>query len=556
MSETILEPPEPKPQPLTSVPAHIPARMLNEFTYCPRLAYLEWTQGEWKDNVETIEGKHVHRNVDRPEGSRVTLHTRSVHLTSETLGLTAVIDLIERDGKRVRPVDYKRGKRPPVAAGAWEPERVQLCAQGLLLREEGYECNEGLLYFNASRDRVRVRFTADLVARTMDLLRAMRATLANDRIPPPLEDNPKCPRCSLVSICLPEEVNFLRRGAEKVRPIAVVNDGTEPLIVQEPGSVVRLCGSRLRVMREGKEEGSVPLVRVSQLVLVGAAQASPSVFRECLRRGILIAHMSGTGWLHGITRGATHKNVELRIEQFAAARDAGRRVDVAREIVAAKIDNSRVMLRRNGSVDERDLEILKGFAAAAARSNDLEELLGIEGSAARIYYAGFASMLKARDGLGGFELDGRNRRPPKDRVNALLSFAYSLLTKDWVTTLETIGFDPMMGFYHTPKYGKPALALDLMEPFRPVVADSTVIGVINNGEIAPSDFYEVEGGMLLKTAARRRMLEAYERRMAIEVTHPLFGYRCAYRRLFMIEARLVARWLMGEIERYVPYRIR
>lgn len=220
------------------IPDLVPARMLNEYAYCPRLAWLEWVQAEWEASGDTVEGDRVHRHVMQAEGPRATLHQRSVQLSSETLHLTAVIDLIESDGSRVRPVEYKKGKKPPVAGGAWEPERVQVCAQGLLLRENGYECHEGVIYFAASRERVRVRFTEQLVSRTLDLLREMREAIERGVIPPPLDDSPKCPRCSLVSICLPEEVNFLRRGGE-VRPIAVNDRASWPLVVQEPGSYVR-----------------------------------------------------------------------------------------------------------------------------------------------------------------------------------------------------------------------------------------------------------------------------------------------------------------------------
>ena len=141
-------------------------------------------------------------------------------------------------------------------------------------------------------------------------------------------------------------------------------------------------------------------------------------------------------------------------------------------------------------------------------------------------------------------------------MNALLSFAYSLLTKEWTVTLWTVGFDPLMGFYHQPRYGKPALALDLMEPFRPVIAESVVIGVVNNGEVGAGDFYQRMGGVLLKPPARKRLIAAYQRRLAQEVRHPLFGYRCSYRRIFELEARLLARYLLGEIPEVPGFRVR
>lgn len=226
-----------------AIPPLVPARMLNEFAYCPRLAWLEWVQGEWEESSDTVEGQRIHRRVAQPEGPRAVLHQRSVQLSSESLHLTAIIDLIESEGKRVRPVEYKKGKKPPVAGGAWEPEKVQLCAQGLLLREQGYECHEGVLYFAASRERVRVRFTTQLVEKTLGYVRELRMALERGVIPAPLEDSPKCPRCSLVSICLPEEVNFLKRGGE-VRPIAVSDRGTHPLVVQEPRGATSASAAR------------------------------------------------------------------------------------------------------------------------------------------------------------------------------------------------------------------------------------------------------------------------------------------------------------------------
>jgi CRISP-associated protein Cas1 len=540
-----------------TVPEVIPARMLNEFVYCPRLAWLEWVQGEWADNADTVEGTHAHRRVAEPEGPRAKLHQKSIHLTSQTLGITAVVDLVESDGNRARPVEYKKGKRPQIAGGAWEPERVQLCAQGLLLREHGYECSEGVLYFAQSRERVRVRFTPDLVEATLAHASTMRTSFEAGTIPPPLEDSPKCPRCSLVSICLPEEVNFLRARAHEPRPIAVSDRGTHPLVVQDARGYVRLCGSRLRVMIADEEAASVPLIRISQLVLIGGAHASSAVFRECCRLGIPILHMSGTGWLNGLTISTGHKNIDIRAEQFAAARDEERRVPVSAAIVAAKVHNSRVLLRRNGNATERDLSILRDYCERAARADSIEELLGIEGSAARLYYANLAGMLKGEgERLECFDFDGRSRRPPADPMNALLSFCYSLLTRDWTTVLMAVGLDPMMGFYHRPRYGKPALALDMMEPFRPVIADSVAITAVNNGEVGTDDFYRREGAVLLSPRGRRSLVECYERRMAVEIEHPLFGYKCNYRAVFELEARLLSRHLLGELPRYEPFVVR
>lgn len=539
--------PEPDGRPLT------PARILNEYAYCPRLAYLEWVQKEWADNVETLEGKHAHRRVDRDEAARQEFPTRSVELASENLGLIAVIDVLERSGRTTRPVEYKRGKKPPVADGAWEPERVQLCAQGLLLREHGFTCNEGLIYYTQSKEKVRIRFTRDLEARTRELLGEMRTRFAQSTIPPPLEDSPKCPRCSLVRICLPEETRFLS-GSETVRPMVASDPATFPLVVQDPRVKVRLDGERLVLREDDRTLQTARLGETSQLVLIGGASCSEAVIHACCQRGIPIVHMSGTGWLMGVTHGLIHKNVELRREQFAAAADRDRSLSVASALVAAKVHNQWVLLRRNGSPSPEAQVQLKEAVRSAETATDDEQLLGLEGTAARVYFAGFSTMLSAA--AGQLVLEGRNRRPPTDPINAALSFTYGLLTKDWVTTLAAVGLDPMMGFYHRPRYGKPALALDLMEPFRPVIADSVVLGAFNNGELAADDFVDRLGGYQLLPHARRRLIAAYERRLAQTLTHPTFGYACSYRRLFELEARLLGRFLFGEIPAYHAIRVR
>lgn len=539
----------------TPVPDHIPARMLNEYTYCPRLAYLMWNQQEWADSADTIEGRHAHRRVDRDSDSLARVHERSIHLTSDELGLTAVIDLIESRGKRVRPVDYKRGKRPAVPGGAYEPEKVQLCAQALLLREHGYQCAEGVLYYVASKQRVRVRFTQKLVDRTLALLKEMRERFAAGTIPPPLEDSPKCPRCSLVKICLPDEVNFLRGGGT-VRRLAVADPATHPLVVQSPGARVRVSGERLVIEVPGEVRTYQRLAETSHVVLAGGASVTSPALRECCQRGLPIVHLSGTGWLYAITQGMIHKNVELRARQYAAAVDADLSLPVARTLVATKIRNARVLLRRNGKASKRDLALLSEFARRADKATDREVLLGIEGTASRVYFSQFASMLKGAAEGSEFDFNGRNKRPPRDPVNAMLSYAYGLLTKDWSVTLLTIGLDPLMGIYHVPRYGKPALALDMMEPFRPVVAESVVVAALNNGEVSDDEFIVTMGGVVMKPRARKSLTEAYERRMATEVTHPVFGYPCSYRRVFEIQARLFARYLLGELVEYPAFGTR
>ena len=545
-------------------PPLVPARMVNEYEYCPRLAYLEWVQGEWSESSDTVEGRHAHRRVNRdgralPPPAQVeespTLHARSVTLSSERLGLIARMDLIESDGGRVAPVDYKRGKRPHVEGGAYDPERVQLCVQGLLLREHGYDCSEGVLYFVASRERVRIVFDDELIATTTQAVQGLRRVAVGGAIPPPLEDSPKCPRCSLVEICLPDEVNHLTRTNVSPRPIAVPGTDALPLYVQAHRAKVAKSGDTLVVTVEDKKVATVRLTETSQVVLMGNVSVTTPCLHELMWRGIPVTWHSFGGWFLGHTTGNGHKNVELRTAQYRASFDEAVCLRFAKGLVGAKIQNCRTLLRRNwksAGSSQPVLIDLKSDSRHAARVSSLAELLGIEGAGAARYFRAFGSMLNkaASEDEAAFNFETRNRRPPTDPVNALLSFAYSLLARSWAVTLAAVGFDPFRGLYHQPRYGRPALALDLMEPFRPLVADSVVIQAINNGEIRTTDFKTSAGSVNLTADGRRRFIAAYERRLGHEIVHPLFGYRVSYRRLMEMQARLLGRFLLGELPEY------
>ena len=547
----------------------LPARMVNEFAYCPRLAYFEWVDGEFADNAETTEGRFHHRRVDQAptrrtrqgserEPEETTIHQRSVWLSSERLGVTAEIDLVEGEGQAVVPVDYKRGKRPHTAQGAWEPERVQLCVQGLLLREQGFLCERGVLYFIGSRERVEVPFDDELIARTHELLNRMRAMTTATVAPPPLVDSPKCPRCSLVGLCLPDEVGWLREPHEgeapALRKLVPGNDNALPLHVQTPGARLSKDGECLKVKDHDAVIGEARLVETSQVVLYGNVQASTQAIQELCKRNIPLVYCSSGGWFYGITTGLPHKHIDLRRRQYAVAADPERCLVLARRFVQAKIANCRTLLRRNHrAAPETILLDLKRDQVQAGAANSLETLLGIEGTAARRYFSEFSGMLKEAEPGARFDFDCRNRRPPRDPVNAMLSLLYSMLAREWTVTLHSVGLDPYLGFYHQPRYGRPALALDMMEEFRPLIADSAVLTAINNGEIRQSDWFERMGSVTLTPDGRRQLIETYERRMGQDITHPVFGYQISYRRVMEVQARLLGRYLLGEIPEFPAF---
>lgn len=196
------------------------------------------------------------------------------------------------------------------------------------------------------------------------------------------------------------------------------------------------------------------------------------------------------------------------------------------------------------------------LAKAAEAERSLASLLGLEGTAARIYFHHFASLLHGEGDLGETDFAGRNRRPPRDPVNALLSFVYALLIKDMTVALLAAGLDPFVGVYHRPRFGRPALALDLAEEFRPLVGDSTVLTAINNGEVTERDFVRRTGAVALSKRGRKAVIASYERRMSAELMHPVFKYRASYRRSVEIQARLLAATLVGDAPAYRPLTTR
>lgn len=550
-------------------PELIPARMLNEFAYCPRLCYIEWVQGEFVDSSDTADGRFQHRRVDSDSGAvpdgyeevQETFHARSVSLTGPETGVACRIDLLEGEGSKVTPVDYKRGSAPKVAEGAYEPERVQLCAQGLVLRENGFDCDEGVIYFAKSKERVTIPFDEALVRRTKELIEDLRGVTQQEGMPPPLEGSPKCVRCSLAGICLPDEVHLLREieaeGKEKAgaaRKLVPTRDDQLPIYVVGQGETVRRRGDRLEFWSRDGKMGDARLREVAQLSLYGGVEITSPALAELLQRGVPVCHFSFGGWFYGISQGTVHKNVELRINQFDWAKSKDRSLEMARRFVSGKIRNCRTLVRRNDPDTKKSKEVLSALnrlAKEADEAENVESLLGIEGAAAQAYFSRFDGLLKSQAGVFSFE--NRNKRPPKDPANAVLSYLYGILVKDVFVTLLAVGFDPYLGFYHRPRYGKPALALDMMEEFRPLVADSTAITLFNNGELSEKDFVRRGVGVSMTPKGKRTVVSGYERRMSSEITHPIFGYKVSYRRVLEVQTRLLARVISGEIEEYPPF---
>lgn len=699
----------------TGPPAELlPARMLNEFVYCPRLFFYEHVEGVFVHNTDTRRGAEDHKRVDggrgdlpasggkrkprkgaspdaekppesaggsggqpsppdasaapestpdsggqasptsageaAPEAGEI-IHSRSVMLGSEKLGVIAKLDLVEAtldvspagDGRmrvaRVCPVEYKAGAPRAesqtigggVALDLWDTDRMQLGLQILLLRENGYACDEGVIFYRQTRQRVRyVLSSADesWIQRSIELARRC----AQGPIPPPLDHSPKCPRCSLVSVCLPDETRLLQSGetgpdeetiaeAQLALPGFFLEDGaaadpgalaealavaepsweelpepvpprpgqegavrrliapdadTKALYVNTPGVSVSKNGESVVVREAGETLAEVRVKDLHHLAVFGPASISTALIQTLCERDVPVSYFSMGGWFYGLTRGHGLTNVFTRIQQFRRGGEPEQALPLARLFVYGKIRNQRTLLMRNHVEPPAvALRALKHAASIALVATSLPTLLGIEGAAALHYFRHFSGMIKSADedeipGLEDaapekppppqqeftFDFKTRNRRPPRDPVNALLSLAYSLLARDCTIAACAVGFDPYVGFYHQPRFGRPALSLDVMEEFRPLVADSAVLTAINNRMLGPGDFVRAGDAVNLSASGRKRFLFVYEKRLSDTITHPIFDYKVSYRRAIELQFRMLARTITGEVDRYVPFMTR
>lgn len=556
--------------------ALIPARMVNEVVYCPRLFWLEHCAGQFADNAHTIRGRQAHRRVDDPGGTQVPaadddgidVVERGTALSSRALGVTAKLDRVLVDPMHdgcVMAIDTKKGRQPD--SGLWPADEVQVALQGLLLREAGHRVMRVGVFYGASRQRSVVELDDNRAARARAAVDEARRVQQLESPPPPLVDSPKCPGCSLNAICQPDEVNALSGKlpghpsgdeAAPLRRVVPEAADTRPLYITDPGA--RVSAERQTLVIEpradsGATKQKVGLSTIDHVCVLGTAQLTTPALRALLEEGVPVAFLSSSGWLAGVAVGDESRAVSVRMAQHRAwGTDAA--LAVARVLVADKVANQRTMLRRNAGEDGSDgtLARMKRLAEACATAATPAALLALEAEAAKRYWEVFSAVAGRDD--PAFTMSGRSRRPPRDPTNAMLGFLSGMLTKDCLLAARLVGLDPYLGVFHTPTHGRPSLALDLMEPFRPLVVESTVLGVIRRREVVPGGFSKAGAAVAMDQATRRAVVAAYERRMQESITHPVFGYRISYRQVLGVQARLLARALTGELPTMSAFRTR
>jgi CRISPR-associated protein Cas1 len=299
--------------------------------------------------------------------------------------------------------------------------------------------------------------------------------------------------------------------------------------------------------RDGAKLKEVPLAGVESLTVVGGVQVSTQAVQTLADRGIPVAFLTGAGRTVAVIDPLDSVSADTRRAQVRRFDQPDRCLELSRALVAAKIVNQRTLLMRNHAALATNMaDELGRQAELAAKAASLDSLRGHEGQAAAIYFDRFSGMIKS-DVAAEFDAHGRQRRPAPDPINAALSFAYSMLTHECTSALRVASLEPSIGAFHVSRPGRPALSLDLMEPFRPLIADSIVITAFNRGELKAGHFLRTAAGCTLTDPGRRAFFGVYGRRMADEVTHPVFGYKLSYRRMIILHARMIAAWLLGEI---------
>ena len=336
------------------------------------------------------------------------------------------------------------------------------------------------------------------------------------------------------------------------------------LYVQVPGAFVRLDHDAVAVDVDGAMKLRVPLIRLASIVVFGRVVVSPAIIERCALDGRSLVWLDGRGRFVGRVEGPTRGNVLLRRGQHLALDDPSRTLEIARRSVGAKVQNTRHALLRAAreAVDAPEAQEIRSAADHLRRTierlpnaSSLNELRGLEGDAARAYFGVFGLLVRAD--RSAFPFDARSRRPPRDRTNALISFLYALVLAECSSALEGVGLDPQIGYLHALRPGRPALALDLLEEIRPVVADRLALRLINRRQVGAGDFEEQPGGAVyLSEQGRRTVLLGFQDRKTEEVHHRVLGRSIPVGLLPHVQARLLARHLRGDLATYPAFRAR
>lgn len=549
---------------------------LHALAYCERLFFLEEVEQMKVADERVYAGRTLHVEIERDEDADEVL---TLKLESENYGLVGKVDCIRRRDGQIIPYEHKRGRSARGADGTaetWASDRIQIIAYCLLVEEHsGREITEGRVRYHADNQMVRVavdeQARADFQAA---LSRAGQLQRSVER--PPVTSNERlCVKCSLAPICLPEEARLaetlasVEGGAgnyatdffaenEEVsertktplehQPLRLfpADDDRRILHVLTNGAKVGRKGDRLEIWSpETEEKEHYPVQEIGQVVIHGFAQITTQALRLCAERNLGV-HWIGYGGRYMGAWSSGQGSVQRRIRQYQALTNPDFCLALAKRLAEAKVRGQLSFLLRASRESGREIEDVKSsisnirkLLSPLNRAANADSLRGYEGSIGAAYFKALPHLIKAEIG-DAMRPDGRNRRPPKDRCNALLSYGYALLLKDITNAILVVGLDPCLGFYHTPRSQAHPLALDLMELFRVSLVDLPVIASINRRQWDEDEDFTIAGKQVwLSDKGRKKFIGIYERRKADSWKHPIIGYSLSYSRLIELEVRLL-----------------
>lgn len=544
---------------------------LHALAYCERLFYLEEVEEIRRADAQVYDGRRLHEELEKDE------EAATLELASGTLGLKGKLDGLKRKSGGWVVVEHKKGKSQKGAL--WPSDRLQVLAYALLLSEHvGQEVKEAVIHYHADNRKVHLALDQQSVLAEVQAAvaraRELRASLER---PPVAVPEKLCRTCSLAPVCLPEEDRFALTETNKPQRLFPADDDRRIVHLVEQGLTIRRDGEQLMVTFPDGSKKPLPGMNILALVLHGNVQISTQVIHFCAAHDIGVHWLSyGGHYVGALTPGAGL--VQRRNRQYQALRDYPLQVQLARRLVEAKVENQlRYLLRAVRTQTDLDQvpEVHQGLAelraglrelhrlgeAAASPEPEtpaeeiLEQIRGYEGRAGKVYFGLMPYLLKlAPDDFLAFQ--GRNRRPPKDPFNALLSFGYALLYRDCVAALLAVGLEPALGLLHTPRSAAYPLALDLMELFRLILWDIPLIGSVNRRQWQKPDFEVTPGQVWLGLDGRRKAIQLYEARKQEKWKHPVLQYSLSYARTLELEARLLEKEWTGQPGLFAKLRLR
>ncbi len=540
---------------------------LHAMVYCERLFYLEEVEEIRVADANVYAGRRLHDKLDKGPD----IYT--LELTSERLGLRGKADCVRRRNGELIVFEHKKG-RSKQGKEAWPSDRLQVLAYSLLLSEHtGKPVKEARIRYHADNKTIRLEIDHVEAEAEVQTAVARAEELRNStRRPPVTASEYQCRTCALSPVCLPEEERFARGTKNNARRLFPADEDRRIIHLVEQGTSIHKDGEQLIIRLPDGAKKSVPGKQISALILHGNIQITAQTIHFCAANAIGIHWLSyGGHYVGGFNRGAG--GVQRKVRQFKALQDKKLCSVLSCRLVLSKVENQlRYLLRAtrsntgikrseaiNAGIDKLRLVVreLSNLLKGTERSSfpPLEQIRGLEGKAGEIYFSLLPKLLKVKEEDFLF-FKGRNRRPPRDGFNALLSFGYALLYRDCVNALLAVGLDPCFGFMHTPRSAAYPLAMDMMDLFRLILWDIPLIGSVNRKQWSRADF-EVSGSQVwLNIDGRRKAIQAYEIRKQEKWKHPVLRYSLSYARTMELEARLLEKEWTGESGLFAASRLR